>query len=55
MLEPDDRRLLLEALRPPESFQLDYALATTVSLALTWILLGVMTRLLRNERIVFGR
>ena len=33
----------------------DYALATTVSLALTWVLLGVMARLLRNERIVFGR
>jgi hypothetical protein len=38
MLDPNDRRLLLESLRPPEGFQLDYAVATTFSLDLIALL-----------------
>lgn len=38
MLAPDDRRLLLESLRPPEGFQLDFAIATTFSLDLVALL-----------------
>ena len=38
MLEPNDRRLLLESLRPPEGFQLDFAVATTFSLDLIALL-----------------
>src|SRR5262245_13963061 len=38
MLEPNDRRLLLESLRPPEGFQLVFAVATTYSLDLIALL-----------------
>src|SRR5262245_30632704 len=38
MLDPNDRRLLLESLRPPEGFQLDFAVATTYSLDLVALL-----------------
>lgn len=38
MLAPNDRRLLLEALQPPEGCQLDYAVATTYSLDLVALL-----------------
>src|SRR5687768_1177049 len=38
MLEPNDRHLLLEALRPPEGFQLDFGIATTFSLDLIALL-----------------
>ncbi|MGY2082342.1 phospholipase D family protein [Blastococcus sp. SYSU DS0539] len=34
MLEPDGRSLLLDALRPPEGYRLDYAAATTFTLHL---------------------
>lgn len=34
MLEPDHRRLLVDALRPPDGFRLDYAVATTFTLDL---------------------
>ena len=38
MLEPDDRRHLLEALRPPEGYALDCAIGTTFSLDLLTLL-----------------
>lgn len=38
MLQPQDRRLLLDALRPPPGLQLDYAIATTYSLDLMALL-----------------
>ncbi|MBI3969915.1 MAG: phospholipase D family protein [Chloroflexi bacterium] len=38
MLEPTDRRLLLEALRPPQGYSLDYAVGTTFSLDLLALL-----------------
>src|SRR4051794_13480595 len=34
MLEPDGRALLLDALRPPDGYRLDYAVATTFTLHL---------------------
>ena len=34
VLEPDDRHTLLEALRPPPGFRLDFAVGTTYSLDL---------------------
>lgn len=38
MLQPQDRRLLMEALRPPQGMQLDYAIGTTFSLDLVALL-----------------
>lgn len=38
MLGPEDRRLLLDALRPPAGFELDQAVGTTYSLDLTSLL-----------------
>lgn len=38
MLHPQDRRLLMEALRPPPGMQLDYAIGTTFSLDLVALL-----------------
>ncbi len=38
MLEPQDRRLLLESLRPPSGYSLDHAVATTFSLDLVALL-----------------
>jgi hypothetical protein len=38
MLQPQDRRLLMESLRPPPGFQLDYAVGTTFSLDLVALL-----------------
>src|SRR5258708_5753350 len=38
MLEPRDRRLLLESLRPPTGYTLDHALGTTFSLDLLALL-----------------
>jgi hypothetical protein len=38
MLEPQDRRLLLDALRPPEGYALDFAVGTTFSLDLLALL-----------------
>ena len=38
MLEPHDRRHLMEALRPPEGYSLDYAIGTTYSLDLLALL-----------------
>lgn len=38
MLQPQDRRLLMDALRPPPGLQLDYAIATTYSLDLMALL-----------------
>ena len=38
MLQPQDRRLLMESLRPPVGFQLDYAVGTTFSLDLVALL-----------------
>src|SRR5262245_22208324 len=38
MLGPQDRRLLLDALRPPEGYSLDYAIGTTYSLDLLALL-----------------
>src|ERR1700733_13198670 len=38
MLEPQNRRLLMDALRPPSGFQLDYAIGTTYSLDLIALL-----------------
>ena len=38
MLEPYDRRHLMEALRPPEEYSLDYAIGTTYSLDLLALL-----------------
>jgi hypothetical protein len=38
MLEPYDRRHLMEALRPPEGYSLDYAIGTTYSLDLLALL-----------------
>ena len=40
MLEPDTRHLLTDALRPPASFHLDIAVATTYSLDLTSLILA---------------
>jgi len=40
MLAPDDRRTLLEALRPPAGYQLDRAIGTTFSLDLQALLLA---------------
>ncbi len=40
MLEPQDRQLLLESLRPPEGYELDHALATTFSLDLLALLVA---------------
>lgn len=39
MLQPDDRRSLLEALRPPEGYRIDYAVGTTFTLDLLALLL----------------
>lgn len=38
MLEPQDRRLLLESLRPPEGHEVDFAIATTFTLDLLSLL-----------------
>ncbi|CAN5415678.1 hypothetical protein BH20CHL6_BH20CHL6_08760 [soil metagenome] len=38
MLGPDDRRLLLDALRPPAGYELDQAVGTSYSLDLTSLL-----------------
>jgi hypothetical protein len=38
MLHPQDRQLLMESLRPPAGFQLDYAVGTTFSLDLVALL-----------------
>lgn len=38
MLKPDDRQLLLESMRPPDGFRLDYAIGTTYSLDLVALL-----------------
>lgn len=38
MLEPEDRRLLFESLRPPEDYELDRAIGTTYSLDLLALL-----------------
>lgn len=38
MLQPHDRRLLMESLRPPPGYQLDYAIGTTFSLDLVALL-----------------
>src|SRR5689334_3535439 len=35
VLEPQERSLLLESLRPPEGFELDHAVGTTFTLDLT--------------------
>jgi hypothetical protein len=40
MLEPQVRRLLLDMLRPPEGYRLDFALGTTYTLDLTALLLA---------------
>lgn len=40
MLSPDDRRIYLEALRPPSGYALDRAIATTYSLDLTTLLVA---------------
>ena len=40
MLEPDDRYLLTDALRPPVGFHLDIAVATTYSLSLSSLILA---------------
>jgi hypothetical protein len=40
MLEPQGRQLLLDALRPPEGYELDFALATTYSLDLLALLVA---------------
>ncbi len=42
MLEPDDRRLLLESLRPPIGYELDHALGTTFTLDLLALLTAPM-------------
>lgn len=40
MLEPQDRQLLMEGLRPPPGYELDHALATTFSLDLLALLIA---------------
>jgi hypothetical protein len=40
MLQPDTRRVLLEALRPPEGYAVDRAIATTYTLDLTALLIA---------------
>ena len=40
MLEPEDRALLVDALRPPEGFELDRAIATTFTLDLDALLVA---------------
>jgi len=40
MLEPEDRHLLVDALRPPEGFELDRAIATTFTLDLDALLVA---------------
>jgi len=40
MLEPDARHMMTDALRPPEGYQLDIAVATTYSLSLTSLILA---------------
>ena len=40
MLQPDTRRLLTDALRPPSGFHLDAAVATTYSLDLVSLVLA---------------
>lgn len=42
VLEPDDRRLLLESLRPPIGYELDHALGTTFTLDLLALLTAPM-------------
>ena len=42
VLEPDDRRLLLESLRPPNGYELDHALGTTFTLDLMALLTAPM-------------
>jgi hypothetical protein len=39
VLEPGQRRLLTEALRPPDGYELDHAIATTFSLDLLALLI----------------
>src|SRR5688572_27321149 len=38
MLEPQERKLLLETLRPPDEFELDFGIATTFTLDLLSLL-----------------
>lgn len=40
MLDPQDRQLLMESLRPPDGYELDHALATTFSLDLLALLVA---------------
>jgi hypothetical protein len=40
MLRPHDRRVLIEALRPPQGYTVDRALATTYSLDLVALLIA---------------
>ena len=43
MLEPNTRHLYLDALRPPEGYQLDRAVATTFSLDLLTLLMAPLS------------
>lgn len=55
MLEPDDRRLLLESLRPPLGYRLDQAVGTTFTLDLLALLAAPMAFTLFDAEAEDGR
>ena len=54
MLQPDERSLLVDGLRPPPGMQLDYAVGTTFSLDLEALLIAPVTFALFDARIAEG-
>lgn len=52
MLEPETRYLLFDALRPPDSYELDRAVGTTYSLDLTALLFAPLTFALFDQQCV---
>ena len=55
MLQPDERTLLVDALRPPAGMQLDYAVGTTFSLDIEAMLIAPVTFALFDARVAEGR
>ena len=54
MLQPDERALLIDALRPPAGMRLDYAAGTTFSLDLEALLIAPVTFALFDARVAEG-
>lgn len=54
MLRPDDRSLLIDALRPPYGMHLDYAVGTTLSLDLEALLIAPVTFALFDGKMAEG-